>query len=153
MSLEKLGAVKNLLDGFVYSEYNARANQGVAIAPELARDVMAQAHLNGTAKVAAPRSNGSAVVAVESGAAALAALIVDNSGGSDAWLQVFDTTSPTLGTTSPVVELRVDAGKSRAVILAEPIAMAALAWDATTAAKGGTRATAGTVKVTLAYFV
>lgn len=152
MSVTNFGAVKNRLDGYVYSEYNARANQGFAIAPDLVQVVMTQAHLQGEAKTSAPTANGSAVVLVENAPARLVGLLADNAGSSDAWVQVFGVASPTLGTTDPIAEVRVPAGEAVAVLFPRPIpAASALTWDATTAAKGATRATAGTVKATVAY--
>lgn len=155
MSLDFVGWVKNRVEGFVASEFNARATQGVALFPGLAFEVLSRADLVGTAAMTAPLANATTATGVETNAvgAKIVGAVVDNSGAGKAVVHFFDA-APTLGTTEPVGAVVVPAGKSGVVLFPEPVAADRLYWEATTTflpGGGYTRSAAGSVRVMLVY--
>lgn len=135
----------------------ARQNQGVAITPDLIRDIVSRADLSPSLNlfVAMPLANAAAVNAVAASAAKLVGVIVDNNEASVlTQVQVFNTAAGgvTLGTTVARLNLAVVAQTMDVFLLPSmPDYATAISWDATTLPNGSVRSTSGKVTVAVIY--
>lgn len=169
MSVSNIGGIVNVVQGMIglnptgmggFAGANARQNQGIAMAPDMIRDILARTDLSSAlaAKVYLPVANSTSVNAISAATTGqLVAVIVDNNEASAAaFVQVFNTAaaSVTLGTTTELYDLRVPAGQMQAFLFADPPAFGtAIAWDATTGPHGATRSTAAKVTVGAVFVV
>jgi hypothetical protein len=139
-----------------FASANARQNQGIALVPDLVRDIASQANLPSSMNllVSLPVINSAASVTVTSSPAKLIAVIVDNNDSARTIIQLFNTTSVTAGTTVELQDLSVGIGVMAAFLFPDcPDFSVALAWEATTAAHGSVRSTAAKVTVAVVYAV
>lgn len=161
MAVGNLGAVKNLLEGFISHEFiasGAPLNQGLSLLPEMVERIASRADLTYTnLRVTAPAVNTSADVDVEAGAVGLIAVVVQNDEATDQTaVVIYATNTVTEGTTDPLGGMYVAAAQTTQVyVLPQPLALAALSWSAslgtTVGIEAGTLSTAGAVKVMLVY--
>jgi hypothetical protein len=133
MAIGNMGAVLNLLQGFVASEFgdSARQNQGLSLLPEMVRQIASRAELtDANLRVSAPRLfDGSADIDIETGAVDLIAVVFDNTEAATNTPVIYDETAVTEGTTVPRVKLSMAASSLQVVVFPEPMPLAALAWS------------------------
>lgn len=164
MSANNVDGILHILQGLVglnaaaaggFASALARQNQGFAMAPDMVRDILTRADLTGvSAKMYFPTLNaGTGGLTVSSGAVKLAGVFVDNAEASNAaWVQLFNATGPTLGTTVELFDLRVPAGAVGVFLFPHtPDFGTALSWAPTTAAHGNTENTTGKVTTAIVY--
>lgn len=168
MAIGNLGAVKNLLEGFIASEFGATSsdgatafpvNQGLAILPEMVERIASRADLTeSNLRVTAPRRfDGTNDVTVESGAVkVIAAVISSLSTESEDEALILYEAAVTEGTTRYTLALNVNAGECSVAVFPEPIPMAALFWSVVdngsdTDIEGTSLGTANATKVMLVY--
>jgi hypothetical protein len=166
MSLGNMDARLHQLQGLVglnaagmggFPTAAARQNQGIAMFPDLVRDVASRADLGSSLNMVVyqPALNIAGVQPVLTGAAILIGVLIDNAEAANAtYVQVFNTASGgvTIGTTVELLDLFCAAGQMKAYLLVDPLSFGtAISWDATTAPHGAARNTVSTVRVSLVY--
>lgn len=161
MAIGNLGAVKNLLEGYISHEFitgSVPLNQGLSLLPEMVERIASRADLTYTnLRVTKPIVNSANDVDVESGAVGLIAVVVANDEASnDTAVAIYATNTVTEGTTDPLGGLYfVGQQEVKVFVLPEPLPLAALSWSAMLGTQAGTAAgtlsTAGTVRVMLVY--
>ncbi len=161
MSIGNLGVVKNLLEGYVASEFNTfPTSQGLAMLPALVETVVAgradmtQANLRVTRPILFDGTN---EVTVETGVVkVIAAVIASLSTESEDEALTLYEAAVTEGTTRYTLALNVDPGAIAVSVFPEPIPMAALYWSVVdngsdTDIEGTSLGTANRTKVMLVY--
>jgi hypothetical protein len=168
MSVSNIGGIVNLAQGLVglnaaaggaFASALARQNQGVAMFPDMVRDVLARADLASSlaAKMYFPTANGAASLAISTAATGqLIGVVADNSqAATAAYVVLFDATvgGTTLGTTNPKRVIQIPAATMVAVVFADaPAFLTAMTWDSTTNIyAGATRSTAAAVTLAAVY--
>jgi hypothetical protein len=166
MSVSNIGGIVNIVQGMVglnaaaaggFASALARQNQGVAMAPDMIRDILARTDLASSLadKIAEPLTNGATVNAITAATTGqLVAAVVDNNDVAATYVQVFNTAAAgvVLGTTAPLFPLWVLNGTMGAFIFpSAPAFTVAMSWDATTTPAGAVRSTAGKVTVDFVY--
>ena len=157
MSVGNAGAVKNLLEGIVATEYvGTRSNQGVALFPEMVYRILTRSDLTeANARVWGPKLfDGTNDEDVESGAVRLIGILVDNTEAAENAICIYSTATVVEGTTDPEFVGAVDASEMQAYVFMEPENYAALSWsaiDGDQTAGGTTLSAANSVKVTRVY--
>lgn len=170
MAIGNLGATKNLIQGFIASEFQgtdaAPVPQGLSIFTEMVERVASRADLTeSNLRVTAPvLFDGTNDVDVEAGAVKLIGVIAQSqtAQAEDAAVLFYETNTVTEGTTRYVAMINVNAAgtaatrEAIAVVFPEPIPMAALSWSvvdngADTDIEGTTLGDASGVKVMIVY--
>lgn len=161
MAVGNLGAVKNLLEGFLAHEFIANGvptNQGLSLLPEMVERIASRADLTYTnLRVTAPAAFAATNVDVESGAVGLIAVVISNDeAANDTAVAIYGTTTVTEGTTDPLGGIYVVGQQEcKAFVLPEPLPLAALSYSAMLGTEAGieagTLSTSGAVTVMLVY--
>lgn len=160
MAIGNLGVVKNLLEGYVASEFTTfPTTQGLAILPEMVERIASRADLTqANLRVTRPIVfDGTNEVTVETGAVVVIAAVISalSTESEDEALILYEA-APTEGTTRYTLALNVDAGKIAVAVFPEPIPMAALYWSVVDNGSDGdiegtSLGTASRTKVMLVY--
>jgi len=145
--------IQHILMGQIQRVAAARQVQGLSYGVEAVRRSLQDYREVGTPKVYPLTAAAAGDVDVEAVAVRLFAALVDNSTGGPFWLQLFNTATPTLGTTAPIQTISIPGVGSRFVVFAVPedAFTAALTWAVTTTAAGATQTGNTTVSVCLVY--
>ena len=146
--------IQGILMGQIQKVAAARQVQGLAYGIECVRRSMVDYRETGVPKVYPLTPAGAGDVDVEvTGGSRLFGVLLDNSAGGPFWLQLFNTNTPTLGTTVPIQTLSIPGVGSRFVAFAVPedAFTAALTWAVTTTAAGAVQTGNTTVSVALVY--
>jgi hypothetical protein len=133
MAIGNMGAVLNLIQGYVATgfEDTARQNQGLSLLPEIVRQIASRADLTyDNLRVYGPALfDGTNDVDIETGAVGLIAIVFDNTEAATNTPVVFDDNAVTEGTTVPRVKFSMAASSLQTLIFTEPLALAALSWS------------------------
>ena len=169
MSVGNYGAVKNLLESWIGVDvdgvtgqgttFGARSNQGVAILPSLIHQVLARPDFANTlnAKLYPPTLNStSTYLAIDTVATNLIAVVWDNSAAAtDAYVSLFGTATPTLGTTAATISFYAKASTQGVFLMPQPtiaLTNTGLAWASlTTGTNGSTTSTTQLLTLAAVY--
>jgi len=146
--------IQGILMGQIQKVAAARQVQGLAYGIECVRRSMVDYRETGVPKVYPLTAAAAGDVDVEvTGGSRLFGVLLDNSAGGPFWLQLFNTNTPTLGTTVPIQTISIPGVGARFVAFATPedAFTAALTWAVTTTAAGLTQTGNTTVSVALVY--
>jgi hypothetical protein len=151
MSVGNLGAVKNLIDGWTWTSgtnvtpfLSADMNEGSAMFADAVRDVLARADFGSSlnAKIYAPTAgSASTYVTIEAASATnVVGVVLDNTFTSTLYFHLYDNATPTIGTTSALVDIAVPTVTQLPVVFMQPLVGAtALTWAVTTTDYGNTQ--------------
>lgn len=167
MAYGNVAAVQNLLEGVIGTDLantgttnQARSNQGVAMLPQLLRQVATRADFANTANLKIYTSflgNTTATIAIESVATqGVLAIAWDNSDSVDGYLVVYGTAAGTIGTTQQAITLYMKTATQGCVVFPQPQSVGptntGLGWNVTTnVTPGATASTASKVSVVIVY--
>jgi hypothetical protein len=146
-------AVQNIIDGQIQKVVAARQEQGLWYWREAIRRAIQDFREVGTVKVY-PLTAGSASadIDVEAVGVRLFGILLENSLGSDLWVQFFNTATPTLGTTVPIITVKAPTVTARGIAWLIPeIFTTALTWAVTTTPAGATQTGGASMNVCIVY--